>query len=175
MMLNFKYLFKILCSFLLVCNFSCGGRQSKLEHRLSETIESYLMENSEPGFQIDSLKILHIDSLSDYHYLLFVEKQVAENYLYQMNFRYNSFSEEGNTLEMEQKQLAADRINETINRIEMIDKRLTNPKTDSLNLKYFFTAVKVYAKKDDKILEPVYYGFPITTDFKVVESEAIPD
>jgi hypothetical protein len=30
-------------------------------------------------------------------------------------------------------------------------------------------------KKGNQVMEPEYYGFPVTPDFRVLESEAIPE
>ena len=156
---------------LLLGAVSCRSPQERLERRLSETISAYLSENLPAGVHVDSVSILNIDSLSDYHYLLFVEKPVAENYADQLNLQYNSFPEDGSTEELEQRQRIGDRITVVVNRLEALERRLADPRTDSTNLKCYFAAVRVCLKKGNQALEPEYYGFPVTPDFRVLESE----
>lgn len=151
---------------------SCGSRQEKLERRLENAIRGYLTENLEVGMSIDSVCILHIDSLSEYQYLLFVEKPIAENYAEQLNVRYNAFPEDGDVVEMEQRQEIGNQITEVVNKLERLENRLET--ADSTRLKCWFAASRVYMKKGNQVLEPEYYGFPITPDFQVLESEMIP-
>lgn len=152
---------------------ACGSRQEKLERRLENAIRGYLTENLEVGMSIDSVCILHIDSLSEYQYLLFVEKPIAENHADQLNVRYNSFPEDGDAVEMEQRQEIAGQITDVVNRLERLENRLET--ADSTTLKCWFVASRVYLKKGNQVLEPEYYGFPVTPDFRVLESEMIPE
>ena len=152
---------------------SCGSRQEKLERRLENAIRGYLTENLEVGMSIDSVCILHIDSLSDYQYLLFVEKPIAENYAEQLNTRYNRYSEDGDAVEMEQRQEIGNQITEMVNKLERLDNQLEI--ADSTRLKCWFVASRVYMKKGNQVLDPEYFGFPITPDFRILESEMIPE
>ena len=157
----------------LLCIVSCRSPQEKLEQRISETISAYMSENLPADVHVDSVRILHIDSLSDYHYPLFVEKPVAEDYADRLNLQYNAWPEDGSTEELEQRQRIGDRITVVVNRLEALDRQLADPRTDSTNLKCFFAAVRVYLKKGNQALEPEYYGFPVTPDFRVLESEMV--
>lgn len=162
---------------ILVCSLSaCGNsRQARLEKRLTEAISAYMSENLPADVSVDSIEVLHVDTLSDYGYLLFVEKPVAENYADQLNLQYNSWPEDGSVDELEQRQRIADKIIGVVSRLEAIDRDLSDPRTDSTNLKCFFAAVRIYMKKGNQVMEPEYYGFPVTPDFRVLESEAIPE
>lgn len=157
----------------LFCIVSCRSPREKLEQRLEASIVEYLNNNGAADVHIDSVRILHIDSLSDYHYLLFVEKPVAENYADQLNAEYNSYPEDGSVEDLEIRQEIASKITALINRMEALDRQLGDPSTDSTNLKCFFTTVRVYMKKGNQALEPEYYGFPVTPDFRVLESDMI--
>ncbi|MBQ5533628.1 MAG: hypothetical protein IIU04_08770 [Bacteroidales bacterium] len=161
----------------VVCGLmSCGNsRQERLENNLKEAISVYMSENLPADVSVDSIVVLHIDSLSDYSYLLFVEKPVAENYAEQLNLEYNSYPEDGDVKVLEQRQRVADKITGVVSRLEALDRELSDPRTDSTNLKCFFAAVRIYMKKGNQVLEPEYYGFPVTPDFRVLESEAIPE
>ena len=164
---------------LLVAAFVCGlmscgkSRQARLENNLKEAISVYMSENLPADVSVDSIVVLHIDSLSDYGYLLFVEKPVAEDYADRLNLQYNAWPEDGSTEELEQRQRIGDRITVVVNRLEALDRQLADPRTDSTNLKCFFAAVRVYLKKGNQALEPEYYGFPVTPDFRVLESEMV--
>ena len=154
---------------------ACGDRsRSRLEKRISDTITRYLIENMQVNTVIDSVQILHIDSLSDYGYLLFVEKPVAENYLEGLHERYASFPAEGTTDEMLLRQQTGDEITRVINWLDRKEELLRSNSLDTANLKCFFVAARVYLKQNNQVLEPEYFGFPITPDFEVLESEAIP-
>lgn len=154
---------------------ACESSQKKLNRRLETAISRYMEANTGADVKVDSVCILHIDSLSDYHYVLFVEKPIAENYAEELNVRYNSYPEDGDVVALEQRQRIADRITLLINRMETMDRQLTEGTLDSTNLKCFFVATRIYLRKGDKPLEPEYYGFPVTPDFQVLESDAIPD
>ena len=160
---------------LLVCFLAaCGNnRQAKLEKKLCQTVVQYLTDNLAVGTTVDSVRILHIDSLSDYSYLLFVEKPVAENYLEGLHERYASYPEEGTTEEMLLRQQTGDEITRVINWMDRKEELLRGNSLDTANLKCFFVAVRVFMKQNNQVLEPEYYGFPITPDYEVLESEAI--
>ncbi len=164
-----------LMTLLLVCVLAaCGNnRQARLEKELCQTVSQYLTDNLPVGTTIDSVRILHIDSLSDYSYLLFVEKPVAENYLEGLHERYASYPEEGTTEEMLLRQQTGDEITRVINWMDRKEELLRGNSLDTANLKCFFVAVRVFMKQNNQVLEPEYYGFPITPDFEVLESEAI--
>lgn len=152
---------------------ACESRQEKLERQLKEVIGGYMTENMQVGISIDSVCILHIDSLSEYQYLLFVEKPIAENYAEQLNARYNSYPEDGDAVEMEQRQEIGGQITEVVNKLEALENRMET--ADTAGLKCWFVASRIYMKKGNQVLEPAYYGFPITPDFRVLESEMIPE
>lgn len=163
--------FVLLGSFIV----SCGNiRQNRLEKSLSQTVCRYLTENMAVGTTIDSVSILNIDTLSDYSYLLFVEKPVAENYLEELHEQYASFPEEGTGEEMMFRQQVGDEITRVINWLDRKEDLLQNGQLDTANLKCYFVAVRVFLKRDNQQLDPEYYGFPITPDFEVLESQAIP-
>lgn len=166
---------RVLCFSLLVCVLlsACESRQVKLERKLKAVIQEYMSENVQAGVRVDSVCILHIDSLSDYQYLLFVEKPIAENYAEQLNTRYNRYSEDGDAVEMEQRQEIGNQITEMVNKLERIDNQLEI--ADSTRLKCWFVASRVYMKKGNQVLDPEYFGFPITPDFRILESEMIPE
>lgn len=161
------------CGLVLLATVSCGSSRQRLEQKLSETVAQYMTENTGADVSVDSVRVLHIDSLSDYTYLLFVEKPIAENYLERLNEEYNAYPEEGSVLQMEQRQEVGHRISEVVGRLERLTDQLVGPSADSTNLKCFFVSARVYMKKGNQVLEPEYYGFPITPDFKVLESEVI--
>lgn len=154
---------------------ACESPQEKLNHRLVSVISQYMEANTGADVRVDSVCILHIDSLSDYQYVLFVEKPVAENYAEQLNRQYVSYPEDGDVVGMQQRQRIGDRITAVINKLEAMDNQLAEGGLDSTNLKCFFVATRVYLSKGRQPMEPEYYGFPVTPDFQVLESDAIPE
>ena len=167
----FKYIVVLLSGMMLV---ACESKEERLERQLSETIRQYLAENLPSEMQVDSLQFLHVDSLTEYQYLLYVERPIAENHLEELHEAYSTYPDDGDVSLLEKKQQIGDEITAIINRLDRFEDRLVNNLADTTRLKCYFVSVKVYMKQENQVLEPEYYGFPITPDFEVLETEAIP-
>ena len=149
---------------------SCN-KEKQLERKLHKTIENYIAKDLKKGEQLDSIVILKIDSVSDFHFVKYIIKPVIDNRIEELSFI--NFHLSDSTIEdLQIKQNNERKINELIDKITGYETQLNNNQLDSNNLKYYFVSVKVHTTVSQQALQE-YYGFPITPDFQIYEIKDI--
>ncbi len=153
---------------LLLMTISCNKEQ-QLQKNLKEAVKNYITEIY-PDQQIDSIKILNIDTLTDKSFAT-LNIVTLENKKNELENHYLYCSEASTTEEkIEQYELfeTLDFINE---KIETWYQIYDNPMTDSVKLRYYFVATRISFQKTQVTHnnEDILVAFPISTDFKVQE------
>ena len=64
---------------------SCN-KEKQLERKLHKTIENYIAKDLKKGEQLDSIVILKIDSVSDFHFVKYIIKPVIDNRIEELSF-----------------------------------------------------------------------------------------
>jgi hypothetical protein len=145
----------------------CQSPEQKLNSRLRQTITSY-MTDQQQKIEIDSIRIYHIDTLTalDFAYMYKLVLENVQNTIYQNPVLYMEHPGQEQLTQQEklQQQLAfvSDKLLEC-------DQILSNPTTDTVGVKCFFAASKVCGKDSAGNAIETEIGFPINTDFKVIE------
>lgn len=152
---------------LLSCN-----KEKKLHTKLKQVITEYISKDFEKGEKLDSIKILQVDSVSDYHFTKYILENVIENRLEELSFACSHLSDTTSIEELQLKQKYESEINMLIDKTFYYQSLLKNANLDSTNFKYFFVTTKIYTTKHQQQTQE-YYGFPITSDFKVREINEI--
>lgn len=163
--ISFVYIVLFTSSILLL---SCRNKEESLHKKIHDTIEDYVAKDLAPNTRIDSIKILRIDSLSEYQFIDYVLKPVIENEIEELSFQYNHLSENGSMDELILKQQTEQQINILVDKLLYYDKKLSLSTKDSGTLSYYFVSTLIYTKTDTTSSQE-YYGFPITPDFQIRE------
>jgi len=153
-----------LCLLLFIAG--CKDENQKFRDKLIVVITSYIEENIE-GFQVDSVSILGIDSLThlDYAYLRKITLKNHESEIFANELLYI----ESKTDEEREAQAKLQSFLRNIqSRIEECDNIMINPTTDTTTIHYFFVATSIYGKQDGKELQ-YDFGFPIDKEFNIQE------
>lgn len=168
MFLNKRIYFLSIVLLTTILFLSCRNEEERLHKKIHDTIEDYVAKDLTPNSRIDSIKILRIDSLSEYQFIDYVLKPVIENEIEELSFQYNHLSENGSTDELILKQQTEQQINILVDKLLYYDKKLKQSANDSGKLSYYFVSTLVFTKTDTTSSQE-YYGFPITPDFKIRE------
>ena len=87
--ISFVYIVLFTSSILFL---SCRNKEERLHKKIHDTIEDYVVKSLAPNTRIDSIKILQIDSLSEYQFIDYILRPVIENEIEEMSFQYNHLS-----------------------------------------------------------------------------------
>lgn len=160
---------RIVCLFLLsIALFSCNNKTERLHKKIEKTITEYLSKDLNHEDRIDSIQILQIDSLSDYHFTKLIVDQVINNRIDELSFLCSYLTNTEDIEELELRKRYESEINMLIDRSMHYERQLRTTSLDSSNFKYFFVTTIVFTTKDH-ISNQEYYGFPITPDFEIRE------
>ena len=145
----------------------CKDENQKFRDKLIVVVTSYVEKNME-GFQVDSVSILGIDSLThlDYAYL---RKVTLKNY--ESNILANEllYIEPETDEERRAQEKLQSSLRNIQSRIEECENIMVNPTTDTTTIHYFFVATSIYGKqgKEKELRHDI--GFPIDKNFTVQE------
>jgi len=151
---------------------SCQSKEERLNKKLQQVIKEYISKDLKKSEQLDSIKILSVDSVSDYHFTKFILERVIDNRIEELSFACSHLSDSGSIEELQLKQKYEREINMLIDKSIYYQSQLKNAYLDSTNFKYFFVSTLIYTTRN-KTPNKEYYGFPITPDFKVREVNEI--
>lgn len=136
---------------------------------MRKIIEKYIVKDLDAGTKLDSIQILRIDSVSDYHFIAFIIKPVLDNKIDELNFQYNHLSDSGSIEELKLKQETEYQINQLVDKSNYYDNQIATNELDSNNIRYYFVSTLIYTTDSNKKHTQEYYGFPITTNFQIRE------
>ncbi|NLJ82974.1 MAG: hypothetical protein GX330_07610 [Bacteroidales bacterium] len=153
---------------LLIMLFSCNNKTERLHKKIEKTITEYLSKDLNHEDRIDSIQILQVDSLSDYHFTKLIIDQAINNRIDELSFLCSYLTNTEDIEELELRGKYESEINMLIDRSMHYEKQLRTTDLDSSNFKYFFVTTIVFTSKDN-VSNQEYYGFPITTDFEIRE------
>lgn len=159
-----KLFFVSLLLILIACN-----KEQQLQKNLKSAVQTYI-QDIYPNCQVDSIKILNIDTLTDKSFAT-LNIVTLENKKNELENHY-LYSSEATTAEerIDQYELfeTLDFIND---RIESWYQIYDNPTTDSVNLRYYFVATRISLHYTNATHnnEDILVAFPISSDFKVQE------
>ncbi|MDD2622146.1 MAG: hypothetical protein WC142_03730 [Bacteroidales bacterium] len=162
---NYKHILLFLASLLML---SCQNKEKQLHNKLKQSIEDYISKDFSADTRLDSIVILSIDSLTEYHFENYILKPVIENRIEELSFQYNHLSDDKSFEELALKQKTENQINALVDKLLYIQNDQQNNKVDSIQFKYFFVNALIYTYKNNEPTQE-YYGFPITTDFQIRE------
>jgi len=160
----------LLCMLLFMASvlFSCRSEEERFQKKINDAIKEYVAKSLAPNTRIDSIKILQIDSLSEYQFIDYILRPVIENEIEELSFQYNHLSENGSVDELILKQQTEQQINILVDKLLYYDKKQGVSANDSDKLSYYFVSTLIYTKTDTTSSQE-YYGFPITPDFQIRE------
>ncbi len=167
---SFFSLFFIFFIFLLLTN--CQNKEKQLEKKLYKTIENYIIKDLKEKEHLDSIVILKIDSISDFHFVKYIVKPVIDNHIEELSFINSYLSDTNDIKDLQLKQKNETKINTLIDKINYYETQLANGELDSTNFSYYFVSVIIHTTLSLKPKQE-YYGFPITTDFHIHEVKEI--
>ncbi|MDR1793148.1 MAG: hypothetical protein LBR36_06905 [Bacteroidales bacterium] len=131
-----------------------------MRERLQSVIADYMQSDD---FQVDSIQIYHIDSLTELDFQ-FLHKQILIN---QLDMVYEDTNLYGtDTVLKEKLEHKAEILAQQIN---FCNDLLSSPQIDTVNLRCFFVASKIFGKDKTGQITNIEIGFPINTNFKVEE------
>lgn len=162
------FFYVTLICFVLIAS-SCQSKEKRMQKKMQKIIEKYIAQDLNSATKLDSIQILRIDSVSDYHFIAFIIKPVLENKIEELNFQYNYLSDSGSIEELKLKQETEYQINQLIDKSNYYDNQIINNELDSTNIRYYFVSTLIYTTDSNKKHSQEYYGFPITTNFQVRE------
>lgn len=168
-------IFYAICISFILLTISCENKEERMQKKIHKVIEKYILTDLNKGTKIDSIKILRIDSVSDYHFVAFIIKPIIDNRLDELNYQFNHLSDSGSIEELKLKQDTEYEINKLIDKSDFYTDKLTNETLDSTNIRYYFVSTLIYTTDSNNNTSRDYYGFPITTDFQVREINELID
>jgi hypothetical protein len=160
-----KVIFSICAMLLCLC--ACNDKQEVLNRKLKNTITRY-MESSVEGFKVESIRILGIDSLTDFQYAGF-NKVIFQNYEEVLEQNYILYVTPATDEEWDEQERISLQLEKIKNKIVQCDSILLSPTTDTVRFQYFFVAAKVFGKNKNAQSELHEIGFPMDKKFKVKE------
>ena len=162
--MNKKIIFTGICLFVFIVG--CKDENQKFREKASSTITSYV-ENNMEGFQVDSVSILGIDSLTHLDYAYF-RKIILKNH--ESNILANEllYVEPQTDQEYEMQKELQSSLRNIRTQVQECDNIMINPTTDTITIQYYLIATSVYGKQGD---EPQKHdiGFPIDKNFNIQE------
>ena len=163
--MNKKIVLTGLCLLLFVAG--CKDENQKFREKLIVAITSYVEKNME-GFQVDSVSILGIDSLThlDYAYLRKITLKNHESEIFANELLY---IEPETDEERDAQAKLQSSLRNIQSRIEECDNIMINPTTDTTTIHYFFVATSIYGKQGNKKELRHDFGFPIDKEFNIQE------
>lgn len=164
-----KNIFYLTCIGYILIAVSCLSKEERIQIKMHEVIENYIVKDLKNGTKLDSIQILRIDSVSDYHFIACIIKPVIDNRMDELNYKYNHLSDSGSIEELRLKQDTEYEINKLIDKSNYYNNKLSTETLDSTNIRYYFVSTLIYTTDSNNIVSRDYYGFPITTDFQVRE------
>jgi hypothetical protein len=126
------------------------------------------MEKNSEGFQVDSVFIMSVDSLTDFDFAYF-QKIILKNkeeQLYNNPLLYIDAITDTEFDKQEKLHLQLQNLQRSISQCDSI---LLDERTDTTSLQYFFVATTIYGKDKDSKVQVQEIGFPIDKDFVVKE------
>ncbi|MDY0015811.1 MAG: hypothetical protein RBS13_06335 [Bacteroidales bacterium] len=170
-----KTIFHTLCICFILLTISCENKEKRMQKKVHKVIEKYIVNDLNKETILDSIQILRIDSVSDYHFVAFIIKPIIDNRLDELNYKFNHLSDSGSIEELKLKQDTEYEINKLIDKSNYYSNKLTAEILDSTNIRYYFVSTLIYTTDSNNMPSLDYYGFPITTDFHVREINELID
>lgn len=152
---------------LTVFLFACGNKQERQNNKFKKAIASYMGKNME-AFNIDSISILGVDSLTDFDFAYF-QQVIFKNYEMEIIGNPKLYIYPDTDKEFDEKEKLQAQLQMIQNRINSCDSIMLDSQTDTTSIQYFFVATKIFGKDNKGELKTHEIGFPINKNFEIKE------
>jgi hypothetical protein len=148
---------------------SCQTKEERLHKKFEAIIKDYVSKDLKKGEKIDSIKILDVDTLSDYHFIKDILEPLLNSRIDELSLTLERLPDSDNIENLQVRQKYEREINLLIDKLQYYQTQRVDAHLDTKNLKFYLVNVVITTSNSTKISKKDYYAFPITPDFHIRE------